>query len=127
MSRTTLKTSTILTADTKGTRVFRSRDEMPDHLRKQMEQSLNGNLAATVLIADPRGRDEILKTLRGEASALNEGIPSLTRRPITMDEEETELTSVLSWHQHRWVRVLLALLLPLLCGIAFCGLLLLGR
>ena len=115
MARTTLKTSTILAANGNGHRVFRSRDEMPDPLRQQMERSFNGNLAATVLIADPRGRDEILKTLRGESSALNEGVAGIQRRPsVLAPVEEEEAPPERSWHQHRWVRVALALLLPVL-------------
>jgi hypothetical protein len=121
MARTTIKTSTILVSDKKGLRVYPSRAEMPARDRERLEKSLTGGMAATVLIADPRGRDEILKTLRGEASALNDGIPGLVRRGTR--EPETALVSGPVWLQSRAVRLLLAFGVPLLFGAGFWALL----
>jgi hypothetical protein len=122
MGRTTIKTSTILVSDNKGLRVYPSRAEMPPQVRERLEKSLTGGMAATVLIADPRGRDEILKTLRGEASALNDGVPGLVRRGAR--EPETKLVAGPVWLQSRAVRLLLAFGIPLLFGAGFWALLL---
>lgn len=125
MGRTTIKTSTILVSDDRGIRVFPSRADMPGRLRERLDQSLTGGMAATVLIADPRGREEILKTLRGEASALNEGVPGLVRRRSR--ETAPPLIAGPVWLQSRAVRLLLAFGIPLLFGVSFWALLVFHR
>ena len=121
MGRNTFKTSTILVSDRHGLRVYPSRAEMPPHLRTRLDQSLNGGMAATVLIADPRGRDEILKTLRGEVSALNDGVPGLARRRSR--QTETTLAAGPVWLRSRVVRLLIAFGVPFLFGLGFWALL----
>ena len=125
MGRTTIKTSTILVSDDRGIRVYPSRAEMPGRLRERLEQSLTGGMAATVLIADLRGREEILKTLRGEASALNEGVPGLVRRRSR--ETAPPLADGPVWLQSRAVRLLLAFGIPFLFGVSFWALLVFHR
>ena len=121
MGRNTFKTSTIFVSDRHGLRVYPSRAEMPPHLRTRLDQSLNGGMAATVLIADPRGRDEILKTLRGEVSALNDGVPGLARRRSR--ETETTLAAGPVWLRSPVVRLLIAFGVPFLFGLGFWALL----
>jgi hypothetical protein len=70
MQRVTVKTSTIFIAKGDRTRVYRSVNEIPQRLRKELEESTNGFNSATILIADRRGRKEILRTLQGLPSAL---------------------------------------------------------
>lgn len=70
MHRVTVKTSTIFIAKGNRTRVYRSVSEIPQRLRKELEESTNGFNSATILIADRRGRKEILRTLQGLPSAL---------------------------------------------------------
>lgn len=125
MGRNTIKTSTILVSDDRGLRVFPSRAEMPPRLRERLDHSLTGGMAATVLIADPRGREEILKSLRGEASALNEGVPGLVRRRSR--EAAPPLITGPAWLQSRAVRLLLAFGIPLLFGVSFWALLVFHR
>lgn len=125
MGRNTIKTSTILVSDRQGLRVFPSRAEMPPQLRARLDQSLNSGMAATVLIADPRGRDEILKTLRGEVSALNDGIPGLARR--RSQQSETTLVAGPAWLRSRLIRILIAFGIPLLFGLGFWALLVFHR
>jgi hypothetical protein len=59
-----LKTSTILISadDTQG--VYRSVDEVPEPLRKKLLRSTNSINSRTILIADRRGRREILRAMR---------------------------------------------------------------
>jgi hypothetical protein len=59
------RTSTVLISKGGGGRVYRSVEEAPARLRAQLRKSLNGANAATILIADRRGRQEIAKALRG--------------------------------------------------------------
>jgi hypothetical protein len=70
MHRVTVKTSTIFIAKGGRTRVYRSISEVPQRLRKELEESTNGFNSATILIADRRGRNEILRALQGLPSAL---------------------------------------------------------
>ena len=64
MQRLTIKTSTIFIAAGRKTRVYRSVDDIPPGLRRKLEESTTGVNAATILIADRRGREEIVKALR---------------------------------------------------------------
>lgn len=70
MHRVTVKTSTIFIAKGDRTRVYHSVDDVPQRLRKELEDSTNGFNSATILIADRRGRKEILRALQGLPSAL---------------------------------------------------------
>ena len=70
MHRVTVKTSTIFIAKGGRTKVYRSVSEIPQRLRKELEESTNGFNSATILIADRRGRNEILRALQGLPSAL---------------------------------------------------------
>jgi hypothetical protein len=70
MQRVTVKTSTIFIAKGGKTQVFHSVDEVPPRLRKELEESTNSFNSATILIADRRGREEILRALNGLPSGL---------------------------------------------------------
>lgn len=65
MDRHTIKTSTIFAAVGGKTEVYRSVDDMPAPLRKQLEASTNSLNSATILIADRNGREELVRALRG--------------------------------------------------------------
>lgn len=76
MHRVTLKTSTIFIAKGNRTRVYRSVSEVPQPLRKELEDSTNGFNSATILIADRRGRQEIVRALHGMPSGLRNRLAS---------------------------------------------------
>ncbi|MEO8026478.1 MAG: hypothetical protein ABI823_08390 [Bryobacteraceae bacterium] len=76
MDRMTLKSSTIFISVGSRTRVYHSMDEVPLSLRKQLEQSTNSINSATILIADKRGREEIVRTLRGLPTDLRSRLTS---------------------------------------------------
>ncbi len=44
--------------------VYRSVDEIPQPLRRQLQKTTNGLNSATILIADRRGRNELARALR---------------------------------------------------------------
>ena len=76
MHRVTVKTSTIFIAKGGRTRVYRSVSEVPQKLRKELEESTNGFNSATILIADRRGRRELLRALQGLPSGLRTQLAS---------------------------------------------------
>jgi len=76
MDRMTLKSSTIFIAVGNRTRVYQSMDQVPDALRRRLEESTNSVNSATILIADKRGRQEIVKALRGLPSELRSRLTS---------------------------------------------------
>jgi hypothetical protein len=59
--RGTVKTSAILIADGRRTLVYRNVDEVPPELRRKLAESTAGSNAATVVIADRRGAQELLR------------------------------------------------------------------
>jgi hypothetical protein len=76
MHRVTVKTSTIFIAKGGKTRVYHSVNDVPPRLRKQLEDSTNGFNSATILIADRRGREEIVRALNGLPSGLRSRLAS---------------------------------------------------
>ena len=61
MPQMTVKTSTIFIAKGNKTEVYHSVGEVPAPLREELERSTNGFQSATILIADRKGRREILE------------------------------------------------------------------
>jgi hypothetical protein len=58
------QTSTVLIFESGGSKMFGSVQEVPARLRTRLLRSTNGSNAATILIADRRGRREIAKAMR---------------------------------------------------------------
>lgn len=71
MERLTLKTSVIFVTRGNDTRVFRSIEEVPPELRRELAQSTKGMNSATILIADRGGREELSRALGGGSSRLH--------------------------------------------------------
>jgi hypothetical protein len=59
-----VKTSTILISSGERQTVYRSVEEVPDSLKRQLIRSTNGLNSATIVIADREGRKEIAKAIR---------------------------------------------------------------
>ncbi len=76
MQRLTVKSSTIFISVGGKTQVYRSVDDVPPRLRKRLEQSTNGINSATILIADRRGREEIVRAIRGLPSSVRSRLSS---------------------------------------------------
>lgn len=68
--RITHKTSTILISSGGKLRSFRSLADVPQQMRERLIQSTSGPYSATLLIADEAGRQEVLRSLRGQPSAV---------------------------------------------------------
>ncbi len=63
-----VKSSTILISASGTNAVYRSVKEVPAPLRKKLMQSTNGLNSATIVIADRRGREEIVRAVRNLSS-----------------------------------------------------------
>ncbi|HLI84998.1 MAG TPA: hypothetical protein VKV17_13835 [Bryobacteraceae bacterium] len=59
------QTSTVLIALEGADKIYRSMEEVPGRLRTKLLKSTNSPNAATILIADRRGRQEIARVMRG--------------------------------------------------------------
>jgi hypothetical protein len=70
MSRITVKNSTVFVAVDDETRVFRSVDEVPPEWRRRFENPKGGLKPQTILIADRKGREEIMRSLQGQPSSI---------------------------------------------------------
>ncbi len=68
MAVLTAKSSTIFVATGEGTSVYRSIKEIPGPLRRKLQESMQGMHSATILIADKRGREELIRALQGQPS-----------------------------------------------------------
>ncbi len=62
------KCSTIFIAAGNQVRVFHSLEEVPEELRERLLETTRGASAATILIADQRGREEILRAAQAPTS-----------------------------------------------------------
>lgn len=88
MPRLTVKSSTIFISVGSKTQVFRSVDDVPPSLRKRLEQSTNGINSATILIADRRGREEIVRAIRGLPSNVRSRLSSTLRNDVESKPEK---------------------------------------
>lgn len=66
--RLTQKCSTIFISVGGDTHVYHSLEEVPPELRERLVESTRGLNSATILIADRRGREEVLRALNSPRS-----------------------------------------------------------
>ncbi len=85
MSRVTLKSSTIFISVGNRTEVYRSVNDVPPPLRKQLEQSTSGIHSATILIADRKGKEEIVRAVRGLPSSLRPRVSGSLSNEVAAD------------------------------------------
>jgi len=110
MPPTTYKTSTILISTGRRTRVFKSIEEMPDGLKKRVTENMAGPNSRTLVVADRRGREYLLKALKraGEASVEN-------RRKVYSDTLTRNYRKLSAW----WVEIGLITMLGAACWALF--------
>jgi len=109
MHRVTVKTSTIFIAKGGKTHVFRSVTEVPARLRKELEESTNSFNSATILIADRRGREEIVRALNGMPSALRTRLATslAPKDPAQAPEDRRKTPAWVTFFKRNWVEILL--------------------
>src|ERR1700676_918600 len=123
MHRVTVKTSTIFIAKTGRTQVYRSVGEIPARLRKELEQSTNSFNSATILIADRRGREEIVKALNGLPSNLRSRLAnSLAPRPAAESRVTgagSKAASFVGFMRRNWLEITLPTAVAVIVWAAF--------
>jgi hypothetical protein len=117
MNRVTVKTSTIFIAKGGKTRVYHSVNEVPAALRKELEESTNSFNSATILIADRRGRQEIVRALNGMPSSLRTRLSSSLSAKAA--EASKEPMPWLRFIRRNWVEILLPGAVGLIVWLAF--------
>jgi hypothetical protein len=112
MPRVTLKSSTIFISVGNKTEVYRSVADVPPSLRKKLEQSTNGINSATILIADRKGKEEIVRAIRGLPSNLRSRIATTVREEAPRADKKPAVTWSSLWQD--WAEFLL----PAAIGVA---------
>ncbi|HEY1756565.1 MAG TPA: hypothetical protein VGG72_14280 [Bryobacteraceae bacterium] len=120
MHRVTVKTSTIFIAKGGKTNVYHSVNDVPPRLRKQLEESTNSFNSATILIADRRGREEILRALNGLPSGLRSRLASsLCPNPAAASSAKRISWPVLPFLRRNWAEVMLPAAVGVIVWLAF--------
>jgi hypothetical protein len=113
MERVTIKSSTIFISVGGKTSIYRSMDDVPPPLRKKLHQSTNGINAATILIADRRGREEIVRAVQGLPNSIRNRISA----PPANEPKSKSAALKMDWRT--WLEILLPGAVGLLIWLAF--------
>lgn len=107
MNRVTVKTSTIFIAKGNRTKVYRSVNEVPPKLRRELEASTNSFNSATILIADRRGRQEIQRVLNRLPTGLRSRLASSMIHRESAPPRPRARFSIAAFARRNWVEILL--------------------
>ena len=110
MATLTAKSATIFISSGEQTKVYRSFDEVPPELRRKLVETTKGINSATILIADKRGREELVRALQGRQSQIGCRLVETIRSKQVTPIQPPRFTSLKS------TRTWLEFLLPLAIG-----------
>ncbi|MBV8812106.1 MAG: hypothetical protein JO033_25850 [Acidobacteriaceae bacterium] len=108
MPRLTAKSSTIFIATGEETRVYRSVEDVPPPLRRKLVESTRGLNSATILIADKRGREELVRALQGRASEVQSRLADTIRSREQQQQNRVEHHRLSFASGKIWLEVLLS-------------------
>lgn len=111
MASLTARSATIFIASGEKTRVYRSVDEVPPELRRKLIETTRGMNSATILIADKRGREELVRALQGRRSEVRCRLVDTLRSKQPEPNRSSKVLASL-----RSLRTWLEFLLPLAIG-----------
>ncbi len=114
MPQLTARSSTIFIAIGEQTRVYRSVEDVPVPLRQKLVESTRGMNSATILIADKKGRAELVRALQGHSSEIRCRLVEVlrSRQPDESAKVQKRWLELRSW------RTWLEILLPMVLGVS---------
>jgi hypothetical protein len=108
MTRLTARSSTIFIATGAKTRVYRSVSDIPPELRRKLQDSTRSMNSATILIADKRGQQELLRALQGRPANLQRGVAEIISPPEPAQNPLSNTAKAcLSSAWRKWLEILL--------------------
>lgn len=108
MTRLTARSSTIFIATGAKTRVYRSVTDIPPELRRKLQDSTRSMNSATILIADKRGQQELLRALQARPANLQRGVAEIISPPEQAQNPLPNLAKpCLSSAWRKWLEILL--------------------
>ena len=109
--RLTAKSSTIFITSGNRTHVYRSIADVPPALRRKLNASTRGLNSATILIADKRGREELVRALQGQATDVQCRLADTIRARERNEQARSRLARI-PFSLRTW----LELLVPIVVG-----------
>jgi hypothetical protein len=108
MATLTARSATIFIASGESTHVYRSVEDVPLDLRRKLIETTQSVNSATILIADKRGREELVRALQGKRSDIRSRLVDTLRSK--QPETERTVNRFSSFHSPRaWLELLLPL------------------
>ncbi len=106
MATLTARSATIFIASGESTHVYRSVEDVPLDLRRKLIETTQSVNSATILIADKRGREELVRALQGKRSDIRSRLVDTLRSK--QPESERTVNRLSSLHSPRaWLEFLL--------------------